>query len=141
MSYDWNHNGEHDTFDDYEGWFGFLFLCLKDKGVSVMNEKLYYITDTYDTYYALNAANKLVVVSKQEMASQFTLAKANQVIQSVIKPMQRYQYILKEVSTSESDDNQVELNDHEYRTTRFVRQWWIDRKNEKCVETNERAGL
>ena len=56
------------------------------------------------------------------MASQFTLAKANQVIQSVIKPMQRYQYILKEVSTSESDDNQVELNDHEYRTTRFVRQ-------------------
>ena len=55
-----------------------------------MKESLYYITDTYGSNYALNKANKLVPVTKIEQAGKFTLAKANNIIQNSVKPMQRY---------------------------------------------------
>ena len=61
----------------------------------VVSSKLYYITDTYGSFYALDDSNKLVVVNKEEFATKFTLAKANNTIQKVIKPMQRYQFVLK----------------------------------------------
>ena len=55
----------------------------------VVSSKLYYITDTYGSLYALDDSNKLVVVNKEEFATKFTLAKANNTILKVIKPMQR----------------------------------------------------
>lgn len=59
-----------------------------------MNEKLYYITDTYGTYYGMNSGNKLGAVTDIEHAQKFTLVKANNWIQKMARPMQRYQYIL-----------------------------------------------
>lgn len=85
-----------------------------------MSSKLYYITDTYGSFYALDDSNKLVVVNKEEFATKFTLAKANNTIQKVIKPMQRYQFVLKEVPNNLSlEDDYLELERNAYITTRF----------------------
>lgn len=85
-----------------------------------MNEKLYYITDTYGSHYALNDMNKLVVVNKEELATKFTLAKANNIIQNAVKPMQRYQFILKEASTgTKTEEEYFDLEKGEYIKTRF----------------------
>ena len=65
-----------------------------------MSGKLYYITDTYGSLYALDDSNKLIVVNREEFATKFTLAKANNIIQKVIKPMQRYQFVLKEATNT-----------------------------------------
>ena len=86
----------------------------------VMSSKLYYITDTYGSFYALDDSNKLVVVNKEEFATKFTLAKANNTIQKVIKPMQRYQFVLKEVPNNLSlEDDYLELEKNAYISTRF----------------------
>ena len=86
----------------------------------VVSSKLYYITDTYGSFYALDDSNKLVVVNKEEFATKFTLAKANNTIQKVIKPMQRYQFVLKEVPNNLSlEDDYLELEGNAYITTRF----------------------
>ena len=86
----------------------------------VVSSKLYYITDTYGSFYALDDSNKLVVVNKEEFATKFTLAKANNTIQKVIKPMQRYQFVLKEVPNNLSlEDDYLELERNAYITTRF----------------------
>lgn len=86
----------------------------------VVSSKLYYITDTYGSFYALDDSNKLVVVNKEEFATKFTLAKANNTIQKVIKPMQRYQFVLKEVPNNLSlEDDYLELEKNAYITTRF----------------------
>ena len=85
-----------------------------------MGEKLYYITDTYGSCYALNTMNKLVVVNKEEFATKFTLAKANNIIQNAVKPMQRYQFILKEASNEpETEEEYFDLSKEEYAQTRF----------------------
>lgn len=85
-----------------------------------MSSKLYYITDTYGSFYVLDDSNKLVVVNKEEFATKFTLAKANNTIQKVIKPMQRYQFVLKEVPNNLSlEDDYLELERNAYITTRF----------------------
>lgn len=85
-----------------------------------MGEKLYYITDTYGSCYALNSMNKLAVVNKEEFATKFTLAKANNIIQNAVKPMQRYQFILKEASIEpEIEDEYFDLGKDEYIQTRF----------------------
>lgn len=85
-----------------------------------MGEKLYYITDTYGTYYALNNMNKLVVVNKEALATKFTLAKANTIIQNAVKPMQRYQFILKEAPNElRIEEDYFELGKEEYIQTRF----------------------
>jgi len=85
-----------------------------------VSSKLYYITDTYGSFYALDDSNKLVVVNKEEFATKFTLAKANNTIQKVIKPMQRYQFVLKEVPNNLSlEDDYLELEKNAYITTRF----------------------
>lgn len=85
-----------------------------------MNEKLYYITDSYGSCYALNSMNKLVVVNKEEFATKFTLAKANNIIQNAIKPMQRYQFILKEApSESAVQEDYLDVEKGEYIRTRF----------------------
>ena len=86
----------------------------------VVSSKLYYITDTYGSLYALDDSNKLVVVNKEEFATKFTVAKANNTIQKVIKPMQRYQFVLKEVPNNLSlEDDYLELERNAYITTRF----------------------
>ena len=86
----------------------------------IMSSKLYYITDTYGSFYALDDSNKLVVVNKEEFATKFTLAKANNTIQKVIKPMQRYQFVLKEVPNNLSlEDDYLELEKNAYISTRF----------------------
>lgn len=85
-----------------------------------MSEKLYYITDTYESFYALDESNKLIVVNKEELATKFTLAKANSIIQKHIKPMQRCQFILKEVPNELSlEDDYLELEKNAYISTRF----------------------
>ena len=85
-----------------------------------MNEKLYYITDSYGSCYALNGMHKLVVVNKEEFATKFTLAKANNIIQNAIKPMQRYQFILKEApSESAVEEDYLDIETGEYIQTRF----------------------
>lgn len=85
-----------------------------------MSGKLYYITDTYGSLYALDDSNKLVVVNREEFATKFTLAKANNTIQKVIKPMQRYQFVLKEVPNNLSlEDDYLELEKNAYISTRF----------------------
>ena len=85
-----------------------------------MGEKLYYITDTYGSCYALNSMNKLAVVNKEEFATKFTLAKANNIIQNAVKPMQRYQFILKEATNEpEIEDEYFDLGKDEYIQTRF----------------------
>ena len=75
-----------------------------------MSGKLYYITDTYGSLYALDDSNKLIVVNREEFATKFTLAKANNIIQKVIKPMQRYQFVLKEATntTALANDDLIE---------------------------------
>ena len=86
----------------------------------VVSSKLYYITDTYGSFYALDDSNRLVVVNKEEFATKFTLAKANNTIQKVIKPMQRYQFVLKEVPNNLSlEDDYLELERNAYISTRF----------------------
>jgi len=96
-----------------------------------MSERLYYITDTYGTNYALNSMNKLVAVTKEDQASKFTLAKANNIIQNLIKPMQRYQYILKE-ATEEKEEKVYDLEEGEYVSTRFdeMDTDWVGTMNE-----------
>lgn len=84
-----------------------------------MKESLYYITDTYGSNYVLNAANKLVPVAKIEQAGKFTLAKANNIIQNSVKPMQRYQFILKEAVDIGNDDRLYDLEEGDYVSTRF----------------------
>ena len=85
-----------------------------------MGEKLYYITDTYGSCYALNSMNKLAVVNKEEFATKFTLAKANNIIQNAVKPMQRYQFILKEATNEpEIEEEYFDLGKDEYIQTRF----------------------
>ena len=85
-----------------------------------MSGKLYYITDTYGSLYALDDSNKLVVVNREEFATKFTLAKANNIIQKVIKPMQRYQFVLKEATnTTALEEHYLDLGDEAYITTRF----------------------
>ena len=66
-----------------------------------MNETLYYITDTYGSYYTVNAQNKIVATNDPSQAVKFTMAKANKLLQTMIKPMQRYQYILREAENEE----------------------------------------
>ena len=89
-----------------------------------MEERLYYVTDTYGTYYTINASNRLVATNDKEQASQFTLAKANSVLQTMIKPMQRYQYIIREAESKREDiamvGNQEQI---------------VDYKEEDCFET------
>lgn len=92
--------------------------------MSNMEERLYYVTDTYGTYYTINASNRLVPTNEKEQASKFTLGKANSVIQTMIKPMQRYQYIIREVE-SEKTETTVQENSVQY----------MDVKEEDCFET------
>ena len=61
-----------------------------------MAEKMYYIMDTYGSYYMVNSSSKISATTNPNLATKFTLAKANNVIQNMIKPNQRYQYVLKE---------------------------------------------
>ena len=89
-----------------------------------MEERLYYITDTYGTYYTINASNRLVPTNEQDQATKFTLTKANSVIQTMIKPMQRYQYIIREAE-SEKKNEVVQTNQGQY----------MDVKEEDCFET------
>lgn len=84
-----------------------------------MEGRLYCITDTYGSYYGLNPANKLVPVGDEEHATRFTFIKANNVIQNSIKPMQRYQYVLKEASIEEKQENYSDMEDGDYIPTRF----------------------
>ena len=84
-----------------------------------MEEKLYCITDTYGSYYGLNQMNKLVPVSGEEQATRFTFIKANNIIQNTIKPMQRYQYVLKEVSGQGNAASYSDLDEGDYIMTRF----------------------
>lgn len=99
--------------------FWFLFFIMK--GEVLMNEKLYYITDCYGSCYGINNANKLVIVSNESLATKFTLTKANNLIQNCVKPMMRYQYILKEVPADEKQvtDDYAELSQMDYKRTRF----------------------
>lgn len=90
------------------------------QGGEVMSGKLYYITDTYGSLYALDDSNKLIVVNREEFATKFTLAKANNIIQKVIKPMQRYQFVLKEATnTAALEEHYMDLGNEAYITTRF----------------------
>ena len=85
-----------------------------------MNEKLYYITDTYGTYYGMNSGNKLGAVTDIEHAQKFTLVKANNWIQKMARPMQRYQYILREAPVGEEISTEYEdVNVDDYYKTRF----------------------
>ena len=84
-----------------------------------MEEKLFCITDTYGSYYGLNQLNKLVPVSGEGQATRFTFIKANNIIQNSIKPMQRYQYVLKEVSGQGNAASYSDLDDGDYIMTRF----------------------
>ncbi len=85
-----------------------------------MSEKLYYITDTYGTYYGMTGGNKLGAVTDMEHAQKFTLVKANNWIQKMAKPMQRYQYILREAPTGEDVSEEYEdINADDYYKTRF----------------------
>lgn len=85
-----------------------------------MEEKLYYITDTYGSFYGMNQLNKLVAVSDIQNATKFTLIKATNVIQNMIKPMQRYQFVLREATTEEGKEPEyVEVSEDECYHTRF----------------------
>ena len=61
-----------------------------------MAEKMYYIMDTYGSYYMVTSSSRISATTNPALATKFTLAKANNVIQNMIKPNQRYQYVLKE---------------------------------------------
>lgn len=89
-----------------------------------MEETLFYVTDTYGTYYTINASNKLVPTTDKEQAAKFTQAKANSVIQTMIKPMQRYQYIIRE-AVREKEETETQANSVQV----------IDYKEEDCNET------
>lgn len=85
-----------------------------------MGEKLYYITDTYGCYYTMNNLNQLVAVVDPSKAMRFTMVKAKNIIQNMVKPMQRYQYVLKEVTTGEGQPVEItEVRSNKYYQTRF----------------------
>lgn len=75
-----------------------------------MEETLFYIKDTYGTYYTINASNRLVPTNDKNQASKFTQGKANSVIQTMIKQMQRYQYIIREAESKREDKLKTCLN-------------------------------
>ena len=70
-----------------------------------MRDKTYYIADTYGTYYGVNDMNKLVAVNRKEIAARYTYMKANTILRSIVKPSNRYQYILVE---ADGDDPDIE---------------------------------
>lgn len=89
-----------------------------------MEERLYYITDTYGTYYTINASNRLVATNNQEQATKFTLTKANSIIQTMVKPMQKYQYVIREdrsesVNTETAKVHKVEVSEADCFQTMF----------------------
>jgi len=46
-----------------------------------MRDKIYYIADTFGSYYGFNQSNKLVPVNGKEQATKLTFLKANNVLQ------------------------------------------------------------
>ena len=68
-----------------------------------MRDKIYYIADTYGCYYGFNHENKLIQVSDKSKASKLTFLKVNNVLQDMIKPSNRYQFILVDASNEESN--------------------------------------
>lgn len=85
-----------------------------------MRDKIYYIADTFGSYYGFNQSNKLVPVNEKEQATRLTFLKANNVLQNMIKPANRYQYILIEAGEEEENKNVVSsIEKKEWRDTKF----------------------
>lgn len=92
------------------------------KGSANMRDRIYYITDTYGTYYSVNSMNKLVAMNHKDLATKFTYSKANAVLQKTVKPSNRYQYILVEAGESISSlpDREIRVvTEEDFRETRF----------------------
>ena len=85
-----------------------------------MRDKVYYIADTYGCYYGFNSENKLIQVTEKQRASKLTFLKANNVLQNMIKPSNRYQFILIE-ATDEDPNAEVisSIQKKEWKDTRF----------------------
>lgn len=85
-----------------------------------MRDKIYYIADTYGCYYGFNHENKLIQVSDKSKASKLTFLKANNVLQNMIKPSNRYQFILVDASNEESNTEVLSIiQKREWKDTRF----------------------
>lgn len=85
-----------------------------------MRDKIYYIADTFGAYYGFNQFNKLVPVNGKEQATKLTFLKANNVLQNMIKPTNRYQYILIEAGNDEEEQEVVSnIEKKEWLDTRF----------------------
>ena len=84
-----------------------------------MRDKIYYIADTFGSYYGFNQSNKLVPVNDKEQATKLTFLKANNVLQNMIKPTNRYQYILIEASDEEREEIVSNIEKREWLDTDF----------------------
>ena len=87
-----------------------------------MRDKIYYITDTYGTYYGINSMDRLVAMNRKELATKFTYPKANAILQKMVKPSNRYQYILIEADENISGLPEEEIrvvSEEDFRETRF----------------------
>lgn len=84
-----------------------------------MRDKTFHIADTYGTYYGLNQANKLVAVNDKSLATKFSFLKASNILQNMIKPSMRYQYVLVEAGEDVDDEGITELPKMERVDTRF----------------------
>lgn len=85
-----------------------------------MQDKIYYIADIFGSYYGFDQSHKFVAVSERGQAAKFTYVKANNVLQSMIKASKRFQYILIEADTEESQKSiESNIDGKEWKDTRF----------------------
>ena len=87
-----------------------------------MRDKIYYIADTYGTYYKVTSSNKLLAVNKKEWADKLPFLKANNVLQNAVKPSNRYQYVLVEADVTPQENRDellTNISKEDLKKTRF----------------------